>query len=418
MSITIVNEEIKMKNIAIVTLAVALENEKGYSRFRFLATVLSKYYNVDLITSSFQHWEKKQRDRAAVDAMNTPYRIMIADEPGYKKNVDFRRIYSHKVAVKNIIKILKNNHYDLIYCIIPDNNMAASVGGFAKSHGIKFIVDIEDLWPEAMEMISPFSKGLNKVLFGTFRKTAYKAYLAADAFVGTSDEYRDVPKNKYGILQKPAITVYVGVDLDDFDSGIREFSNQIEKKGDEFWITYAGNLGASYDIGTLIKAGQILYSREQKDIKVKILGGGPCEEEFKSIAMKKKCNVEFMGYTPYRKMAAYLSKSDILINSFVRKAPQSIVTKIGDYLAAGIPIINTLASPEFRKKVEHDGLGRNIIAEDPEKLAEMIFEMKNDKEELDKMGKKSRLICEAEFDRKVSYLKIKDLIDDLLGENL
>ena len=50
----------------------------------------------------------------------------------------------------------------------------------------------------------------------------------------------------------------------------------------------------------------------------------------------------------------------------MRKAPQSIVTKIGDYLAAGKPIINTLASPEFRKKVEHDGLGRNIIAEDPE----------------------------------------------------
>ena len=49
-------------------------------------------------------------------------------------------------------------------------------------------------------------------------------------------------------------------------------------------------------------------------------------------------------------MAAYLAKSDILVNSFVKKAPQSIVTKIGDYLAAGKPMINTCMSPEFRQK--------------------------------------------------------------------
>lgn len=47
-----------MKKIAIITLAVALEDEKGYSRFRFLANLLSEFYEVDLITSTFQHWEK------------------------------------------------------------------------------------------------------------------------------------------------------------------------------------------------------------------------------------------------------------------------------------------------------------------------------------------------------------------------
>lgn len=48
-----------MKKIAIVTLAVAFDREKGYSRFRTLADMLSEKYEVDLITSSFQHWEKK-----------------------------------------------------------------------------------------------------------------------------------------------------------------------------------------------------------------------------------------------------------------------------------------------------------------------------------------------------------------------
>lgn len=404
-----------MKNIAIVTLAVALENEKGYSRFRFLANMLCDYYNVDLITSTFQHWEKKQRDPKEINAMDTRYGIKLAYEPGYKKNVDICRFYSHRIAVKNILKILQEKDYDLIYCIIPDNNMAAIVGSYAKNKGIKYIVDVEDLWPEAMEMVSPLPKRINRVLFSSFRRDAKIAYECADAFVGTSDEYRDIPKNKYGIKNKPAITVYVGCDLDDFDSGVEEFIKEIDKDDEEFWVTYAGNLGSSYDIPTLIRAAQELYN-DYPNIRIKILGGGPLETEFKAISQEKPCNVDFVGYTPYRKMAAYLVKSDILVNSFVKKAPQSIVTKIGDYLAAGKPMINTLTSPEFRAKVELDGFGINVMAENPLELKKSIILMYNDIHGLRRMGHNARQISEKQFNRRSSYMNIKELIEKFIEE--
>lgn len=410
-------KQMEKKKIAIITLAVALEDEKGYSRFRSLAEILSKKFDVDIITSTFQHWEKKQRDINSIESKSYPYHILFAYEPGYKKNVDVRRITSHKVAVKNILRILGENQYDLIYCIIPPNNMAAKVGEFAHNHNIKYIVDVEDLWPEAMEMVSPLPKSFNKLLFRGFREDARKAYEFADAFVGTSDEYRDVPKNKYAIIGKPSETVYVGCDLDDFDAGVAEFSDSIEKPEGEFWITYAGNLGSSYDIGTLIKAAQILYKNGNRDIRVKILGGGPLEDDFKAIAQEKPCNVDFVGYTPYREMAAWLSLSDILINSFVKKAPQSIVTKIGDYLAAGKPMINTLSSPEFRKKVEDDGFGMNVEAEDPEKLVNLILAMSEDRKKLHAMSESARKVAEIEFDRKNSYKKIIKLINILLQNN-
>lgn len=404
-----------MKKIAIITLAVALKNEKGYSRFRTLSEMLAENYEVDLITSTFQHWEKKQRDvdKLIRENSDAKYTIKFAYEPGYKKNVDFRRIISHRVAVKNIFKIIKEKQYDLIYCIIPDNAMAAKIGEYTKKHNIRYIVDIEDLWPEAMEMVSPFPKLINKILFYPWRKNARKAYEYADAYVGTSDEYRDVPLTKYGISGKPATTVYVGCDMEDFDCGVKEYSDSISKTEQEFWITYAGNLGSSYDIATLIKAAQRIYKEGYKDIKVKILGGGPLEEEFKKVAVESECNVDFVGYTPYKKMAAYLSKSDILINSFVKKAPQSIVTKIGDYLAAGKPMINTLTSPEFRKKVDADGFGCNVVAEDEIALSDLVINMYNNPNQLYDMGKKAREVGEIEFDRKNSYLQILRLISDL-----
>ena len=52
-----------MKKIAILTMGVRLKDEKGYTRFGYLAEFLTGMgYQVDLITTTFQHWEKAQRD--------------------------------------------------------------------------------------------------------------------------------------------------------------------------------------------------------------------------------------------------------------------------------------------------------------------------------------------------------------------
>ena len=52
-----------MKKIAVITMGVKLNNEKGYTRFKFLSEFLvDAGYEVDLITTTFQHWEKAQRN--------------------------------------------------------------------------------------------------------------------------------------------------------------------------------------------------------------------------------------------------------------------------------------------------------------------------------------------------------------------
>ena len=52
------------KRIAIYTQDAKLGNEvKGATRYVYLATLLHEHgYDVDFITSGFQHWEKRQRD--------------------------------------------------------------------------------------------------------------------------------------------------------------------------------------------------------------------------------------------------------------------------------------------------------------------------------------------------------------------
>ena len=407
-----------MSKIAVITMGVRLEGEKGYTRFRYLCDFLvDAGYEVDLITTTFQHWEKEQRKLESIQKEDYKFGLKFIYEPGYKKNVDLRRIHSHKVAAKNLRELLeREGDYDLLYAEIPPNDVALAAAEYAKKKGIPFVADVNDLWPEAMRMVLDVPI-LSDILFFPLQRDAEKVYSLVSGVIGTSDEYRDRPfKNqKRDVLKE---TVYVGNEIKLFDKGSEEQSEFVEKPSKEFWVSYAGTIGTSYDIRTMVLAGEELEKRGENHIKIKILGGGPLQEELENLAAERNIsNVEFLGYVPYERMAAYLKKSDILVNSFVKKAPQSIVTKIGDYLAAGKVMINTCMSPEFRNKVEKDGFGINIEPEDVGILANAILALYRNEEQRLEMGKQARKIAEEQFDRPKAYQKIEQLIRKLIKEN-
>ncbi len=403
-----------MKKIAVITQATKLNDEKGYTRLTYIAELLAKEgFDVELITSTFQHWEKKQRNNEVTNYADKSYRVKFIYEPGYKKNIDLRRFWSHYVLAWNLRKYLKSHgEYDLIYFEIPPNNVAREIVRYAVNKKIPTIADVNDLWPEAMRMVMDIPV-ISNILFYPIYKDAEWVYSHINAVVGTSEEYAARP-GQYNHRSIEKKVVYVGNDIDEFDAGVREYSNQIIKKENEFWVMYAGTIGTSYDVKTLILAATLLKKKGYKNIHVKILGDGPLREGLEILSRERDCNVEFLGYIPYKKMAAYLSKADILVNSFVKKAPQSIVTKIGDYLAAGKPMINTCSSPEFRRKVENDGFGINIEAENEKLLAENILYLYGNSEWRKRAGSKARIIAEEEFDRKKAYRKILELVNSLL----
>lgn len=406
-----------MSKVAVITMGVKLDGEKGYTRFRYLCEFLvKKGYEVDLITTTFQHWEKKQRNLESVDQKSYPFGIKFIYEPGYRKNIDLRRVRSHRIAAENLRKLLeKEGDYDLIYAEIPPNDVALAAAEYAHRNKIPFVADVNDLWPEAMRMVFDIPI-VSDLLFYPLKRDAEKVYSLTSGVIGTSDEYRDRPflNQKRDVLKE---TVYVGNEIFVFDREAERHADEVQKEDGTFWVTYAGTIGTSYDIRTVVLAAEELMKQGKTKIRFQILGDGPTREMLENLAKERKIqNVKFTGYVPYEQMAAYLVKSDVLINSFVRKAPQSIVTKIGDYLAAGKPMINTCMSPEFRKKVEQDGFGINIEPEDVRELVNAVEWMYENEAERNDMGNRARKIAEEQFDRPVSYGKIEAMISSLIAK--
>ncbi len=403
--------DLRKKRIAIISLGYLwFPCESGTSRFYDIANAFVKSgYEVECITTSFQHFKKEDRDKKLILSQNYPFKITFIDAPPYKKNIDIRRVWSNRKAAVNLKRYLREHikEYDAVYVSIPANNIAALVTEICKKENIPVVVDIEDLWPEAMSMVIK-NKLLRDILLYPFKRDAEKAYKNADGIIGTSEDYTDraFQKRKRNI---PNETVYVGCNLEEFDEGVKKYSHEIEKKEGEFWVTYAGSISTSYDIKTLIDA---VYGLKNKSVHAQILGTGSLKDELEKYS-ESMDNIHFWGFTPYPKMAAVLSRSDVVVNSFVKGAPQSIVNKVGDYLASGKPMINTLENPVFCNLISKNNVGITIIPEDVEQLSQAIKRYIYNKEYLQE-GVSARKLAEKRFDRLFSYVKIVELIETII----
>lgn len=388
-------------DILVISHFTNLPGEGGNCRFSYLIEMLNKTNNVEQVTSSFCHASKKQRET------NSKGNITFIYEPGYKKNVSLRRLHSHYVMGCNLKKYLdKRNKPDVIYCAIPSLSVAQTAAQYARKNNVKFIIDVQDIWPEAFRMAFHI-RFVDKIVFLPMVHMANNVYRQADEIVAVSDTYlkRALQVNR---KCKDGLSVFLGTFKEEFD----KFSN-LKKLSDEdgvFRLAYIGTLGHSYDLTIVFDAMVILKEHGIHNIQFIVMGKGPLEKKFQTYAEKKKIPVVFTGRLDYPEMVMLLTECDIAINPIQHGAAQSITNKVGDYAMAGLPVISTQESQEYRNIIESYHCGFNCDNRDANDIAKKIKYLINHAEERSIMGKNSRRVGEELFDRKKTYPAIANKV--------
>lgn len=402
-----------MRKIWVVAPFSGISSISNRNRFQYLANILYEVgLDVTLFTSDFSHGRKVHVSNNVPP--KCPYPIRLIHEPGYKKNVSIKRALSHCIFGINLNKeINKMEKPDLIYSSYPTMSAAHVAGQYAKKNNIPFVIDVQDTWPESISAAFDTEKTLVKLFMLPFTSIANKIYRMADLVFGVSETYARRAKVK-GSKCKEFIPVYIGAEFERFNS-VNADEYGITKDADDTWITYIGSLSHSYDISTAIEAFAKL--KGYKNIKLNILGTGPDEKNLIKLAKDLKVynsNVYFFGFVQYEKMVAVLKKSDIALNALAAGSKGTITNKFGDYVSAGLPILNSCKEREVIDLINNRGLGVNYQAGSESSLKNAILSMLEDKNRMGIYSGNSRFFAEQCFNRKESYRVIVDKIKNFL----
>lgn len=391
-----ISGESAVKPDVVIVANFAWTDGTGNCRFNDLARRLVAHgAKVELITSNFNH---NSHDWRPPPSITTDYKITFVHELGYSKNISVQRLRSQHAFGKNLAKYLaaRKDVPDLIYCATPPPRAAESCARYAQQHGVAFIVDIQDLWPQAFSMAFPMP-WLHQVLFSRMVHSSRIAYQTADLVLGVSQTYVEAAQT---LLNRPlnSAVVFLGTNLP------TEIAAK-DDSGDAVELVYVGTLSHSYDLPLVFEAMAMVADQDPafKKLKCLVLGDGPMRAEFEHYAQQCEVNAEFVGRLPYAQMLEALQHSDIALNPIVAGSAGSIINKVGDYAAAGLPVLNTQESPEYRQLLEEYDAGLNCQTGRSADVAQGIRQLVENPERRAQMSRNSRRLAEERFDRNTTY---------------
>lgn len=375
-------------------------------------------YNIDIISGSFlhnsenQHILKKNEKESTVDAEGIKYHILRV--MSYSKYID-RIIAMIQFFFKVIFfskKLLKESKPDIIIASSPHHFNGLAGMYLAKKCKCPFIIEIRDLWPETWVAMGATTR--KSIIYKVFAYIEKKIYKNADKIItltANKDYYTSI-----GIDEKKVEIISNGVDLESYDSNLREYKSPLTFSKDNFNILYTGSHAQGDALDILIKTAELL-SKEK--IVFHLVGEGVIKEELKKVVKKNNIkNVKFYDVVKKYEIPSLLKESDAVI-MLLRDIPLykygMSPNKMYEYFASSKPII--FSGTVANDMVKEANAGISVEAENYKELKDGILSLKKMSfDEREVLGKNGRKYVEKNYDTKVLSKKLERVILKILED--
>jgi glycosyltransferase involved in cell wall biosynthesis len=212
-------------------------------------------------------------------------------------------------------------------------------------------------------------------LTGSVRDRARAILAQSDAWVMISEELRDSMIRRYGVSPKPTLVAHNPVDVDGQAAPVF-----MPRRSGRFRVVYAGTVQTMHADAILAVAEAIHRLRESGiDIEMVLHTPQWCERVYEE--QWRRFGVVMGGLVPYADLNRVLRDADLLLVGLsfdpivAHMAMYSLLTKITDYMATGVPILVCgpagSASVNFAKRWD---VALTCETKDVTRLAELIRE--------------------------------------------
>ena len=332
-------------------------------------------------TSDFSHAKKKCRGLEGLGGLD----VRLIATRHYPKNVCLKRIISHRAYAREWLRVVHDlpdfpnilNPPNLIISSCPTLSAALAALGLGRMFGAKVVVDVMDAWPETFERLAPKGLGwLARPFLSGMYETARRIYREADLVTGVCERYRKLTGREDYYL------AYHGIERKEKGEGRKE---KVWTAGRNRMIrlVYAGNLGKTYDLATVVKAVEA-----NGDFELDVAGFG----EFSCECPR----VRYHGLLSEQDLQALLGRCDVGIVPMRPDSWVGVPYKFCDYSQAGLAIVSSLGG-ESSALLEKYRCGATYNAGDAASLAAAVRQVMTFEPDA------SRTMCAVEFDARTIY---------------
>ena len=305
----------------------------GPASFRMEALVRElseRGYNIEVITAHSNRYENLK----AVINDNYGPNVRVNRVKNVKQLGGFiKKSYSYiEYFIKAFFlakKELKN--VDIIIATSPQI-LTGYLGALLKKRNIPLILDIRDLWPDAM--IELYSTRTNSLIYKILKKIEIYMYKKATRIVINSPAYEEDIRR---YVNKDIILITNGLD-DYFYNFFYEITPQSPDPNKKIRVVYSGNLGIGQDIIILTKLNDEILNNFIFDL----IGDGSQKEDIKK-AIKKNNKKNIILHPPKSRkdlVEDYQNADAFFVH--LKQIPmykKTIPSKIFEYVATKKPVV-------------------------------------------------------------------------------
>ena len=391
-------------------------------RFTLLGEALAERgHDVIWWTGNFSHHFKWFRSESWKDiVVASGFTIRLVPTTSYEKNISLGRIRFEATFAWNLYKrTVKLEAPDCIVGTDPSQIVGFLSTRLAKKFCVPLFLDVFDLWPELFilafpRVLRPFAPMILWPLYWLRKSNLQNA----TAITALCETYLRVAREQaLNVDAARFLTVFNGIDVAGFRAAANDEAPTIidwlgYKRASEVWAVYAGSLGNNYDIQTLLRAACELEQRNSP-LRIWIAGDGPFRSQVKEfIETHHLENLTYLGKLEPRKLVNLYRVCDIGICPYAPDSNVGMADKAYDYMAAGLPIINSLRG-ELENLLRDRRIGLQYKAGEPGSLAHALECLATDESHRKELARNS-YDAAMQFDKRVQYPRFVDFIEKVL----
>lgn len=352
--------------------------------------------------------DEKYRDKwvykEIVGVNLTVHRIWsVANE---RKNVVQQLLFFLSFMASSFIYMLCNpKRYDVVYVTSPPIFTGVSGYLLSKIFGAKFVFEVRDIWPDSAVNQTELDGEPIFLRFG--RKLEIWLYHSADLIVPVTDAAEAIIRGRSN--GTPTSVIPNGVDVDLFEKKSRPQEGMDEPyDASKFRVGYVGSLGVIHDLRTFVEAAKLC--EDDPEIQFIIVGDGGRNNQLKGILDEfQPRNLDWLGLKKHEQIPYYISSFDVAVNPInPSQAFESIITvKFYEYLACEVPVI-TCGKGLMKEIGDLSGAAMTVEPKNPEKLAQKIRDIKNNKKVKEQLASAGRQFINDQYSRSELATKLSE----------